>query len=63
MEGDRVQRACKTLANAIFGGESGAEKPLENPALTPEWDEDEEQYNEILKRIAPTTNDLMMVPT
>ena len=23
--------------------------------VTPEWDEDEEQYNEILKRIAPTT--------
>ena len=33
------------------------------PRVTPEWDEDEEQYNEILKRIAPTTNDLMMVPT
>ena len=31
--------------------------------VTPECDEDEEQYNEILKRIAPTTNDQMMVPT
>ena len=31
--------------------------------VTPECDEDEEQYNDILKRIAPTTNDQMMVPT